>query len=298
MITAQLLHNPGAGEGAFTKEKLLELLELNGYKCSYSSTKQKGWDKIDEEAELLIIAGGDGTVRKVMQKLLERKMIEKKFPLAVLPLGTANNIGNTLYSSLETEHVVKSWAKDNKRKVDIGRIEGLNKDMFFMEGFGIGVFPRLMKEMKRQDERHFEDPKAELKGALEILHDLVLKYKPKQCSLKIDDKDYSGDYVLVEIMNIRSVGPNLYLAPDADPTDGLLDVVLIPAAEQKKLATYMKHRKEGIEEPFAFNVVRARCIEISWEGTHGHIDDKLIKMDKSLVLKVQLHENLLELMSE
>jgi diacylglycerol kinase family enzyme len=126
----------------------------------------------------------------------------------------------------------------------------------------------------------------------------VLKYKPKHCQLTIDDKDYSDDYVLVEVMNIRSVGPNLFLAPDADPTDGLLDVVLIPASEQMKLATYMKHRKEGIEEPFTFNVVRAKSVEIRWKGTHGHIDDKLIRMNKSLILKIQLHENLLELLTD
>jgi diacylglycerol kinase family enzyme len=298
MIAAQLLHNPGAGEGAYTKEALIELLEKYGYKCNYASTKEDGWDTIDEDAELVIIAGGDGTVRKVMQKLLERKMIEKKFPLAVLPMGTANNIGNTFYSSLESETVIKSWAQGNRKKVDIGRIEGLKKDMFFMEGFGIGVFPRLMKEMKRQEERHEKDPQAELKTAQELLHDLVPSYKPKKCSITIDGKDFSDDYVLVEVMNIRSVGPNLFLAPDADPTDGLLDVVLIPATEQEKLAIYMQHRKDGVEEPFTFPTVRGKCIELKWKGTHAHIDDKLIEMDKSLTLKIELHEGLIECLVE
>ena len=298
MIAAQLLHNPGAGEGAYTKEELTELLERYGYKCNYASTKEDGWDTIDEDAELVIIAGGDGTVRKVMQKLLERKMKEKKFPLAVLPMGTANNIGNTFYSSLDAETVVKSWAQGNRKKVDIGRIEGLKKDMFFMEGFGIGVFPRLMKEMKRQEERHEKDPQAELKTAQEILHDLVRTYEPKKCSITIDGKDYTDDYVLVEVMNIRSVGPNLFLAPYADPTDGLLDVVLIPATEKEKLAMYMQHRKEGVEEPFTFNIVQGKCIELKWKGTHAHIDDKLITMDKSLKLKIELHEELIECLVE
>lgn len=158
------MHNPGAGEGAFNKEDLLALLDRNGYQCNYASTKKDGWDKIDEDIDLLIIAGGDGTVRKVVQKMLERKMIQKKIPLAVLPLGTANNIGNTFYSTLDSEAVISTWAKDCRQQVDIGKIEGLKKDMFFMEGFGIGVFPRLMKEMKRQDERHDQNPEEELRS--------------------------------------------------------------------------------------------------------------------------------------
>ena len=61
MKAAQLLHNPGAGEGAYTKEELTKLLERYGYKCNYASTKEDGWDTIDEGAEVVIIAGGDGT---------------------------------------------------------------------------------------------------------------------------------------------------------------------------------------------------------------------------------------------
>lgn len=142
------------------------------------------------------------------------------------------------------------------------------------------------------------NPEEELRSALEILHELVQKYEPKHCTLKIDGKDYSGDYVLVEIMNIKSVGPNLFLAPNADPTDGLLDVVLIPANEQEKLSLYMQHRKEGVEEPFEFRIVQGKCVEVKWKGTHAHIDDKLIELDKSCLLKIEIHEALLECLVE
>jgi diacylglycerol kinase family enzyme len=170
--------------------------------------------------------------------------------------------------------------------------------MFFMEGFGVGIFPRMMKEMQRQDERHEENPEAELKSAQQMLHDLVKQYEPKRCSLKIDGIDYSEDYILVEIMNIKSVGPNLFLAPDADPSDGYLDVVLVRADEQDKFSTYMQHRIDGVEEPFTFNIVKGKCMEIKWKGTHAHIDDKLIEMDKSLTLKIEVHEGLLECLVE
>ena len=41
-----------------------------------------------------------------------------------------------------------------------------------------------------------------------------------------DNRDLSGRYILLEAMNIHSVGPNFWLAPPADPGDGLLDLVI------------------------------------------------------------------------
>ena len=61
MKSAALLHNPGAGDESHTKKQLKSMIEEEGFKCSYSSTKKKGWDEIPSDSEFIIIAGGDGT---------------------------------------------------------------------------------------------------------------------------------------------------------------------------------------------------------------------------------------------
>src|SRR5690606_9146485 len=86
---ATILHNPGAGEGDTSRKELLHAMELAGFECSYSSTKQFGWENMDTaDTDFLVLAGGDGTVRKIAEEMLSRKLIEKKLPLGLLPMGT------------------------------------------------------------------------------------------------------------------------------------------------------------------------------------------------------------------
>jgi len=62
-------------------------------------------------------------------------------------------------------------------------------------------------------------------------------------TIRLDGKEMSGDYVLLEAMNVRYVGPNLDLVPRADINDGLLDVVLVGSGERGKLKPYFSKSK-------------------------------------------------------
>ena len=91
-------------------EHLAEMIEKNGFECKYSSVKKKGWKEFENGLEILAIAGGDGTVRKVVKAMLSRKMHEKIWPIGLIPLGTANNIGKTLgLADKGPEHLISSW---------------------------------------------------------------------------------------------------------------------------------------------------------------------------------------------
>ncbi len=64
MKRAQLLHNPGAGEKDFSKEELTKIFEAEGIDIKYSSVKKAGWDDFRDDIDFIIVAGGDGTVRR------------------------------------------------------------------------------------------------------------------------------------------------------------------------------------------------------------------------------------------
>src|SRR5689334_5300318 len=108
MKVINLLHNPTAGNEDHSKEELISLLEENGYDCRYSSMK-KDWKRLDEQVDFIVAAGGDGTIRKITKELLERKLSEKIWPIAPLPLGTANNVAQTLGINGSTEDIIRSW---------------------------------------------------------------------------------------------------------------------------------------------------------------------------------------------
>ena len=293
MKVSTLIHNPGAGAEKYTKEQLVSRIESLGYECRYSSTKKKGWKDIDSETDFVIIAGGDGTIRKVVKKLLDRKILRKRFPLALLPIGTANNISKSLGISGEPEDLATSWKKESIRKFDVGFVEGLNDLAFFIEGLGYGIFPLLMETMKQKDDKLFLSLDTEINYSLQILHDLILSYKSENLQLEIDGVDYSGKYLLAEIMNIRSVGPNLLIAPDADPSDGQLEVVLVKDDQREDLAKYVLNKLKGIEDPFVFSSIKATTIRLQADNTHIHIDDELVWIEDPAQIKIEVFEGLL-----
>lgn len=295
MKKAKVLHNPGAGEGDTSKEALIAQIESAGFECSYSSTKQFRWENMEtEEIDFLVLAGGDGTVRKIAHQLLERKVIEKKLPIALLPFGTANNIANTLGVFSDTEKLVERWRNGVVKDFDVGIIDGLKAPAFFLESFGYGLFPRLMQEMKKQKKNGIEETKERLKAALEVLHRLIMDAPAKRCDLTINGKDYSGAFLLIEVMNIRSMGPNLNLAPEADPGDGVFDVVLITEEQRPALAEYVERKMQGREVTFDFPLLKANKLSMLWYGKHLHVDDEHRKLEQPQEVTVHMREGLLQ----
>ncbi len=288
-----MIHNPTAGDEAHSKEALMEEIRVAGFDCRYASTKVKGWKEIEEDTELIAIAGGDGTVRKVVRQVLKQKALAKNLLLGVLPLGTANNIGKTFNVSSDTGKTIQSWKEAKIKKVDIGLVENVPDVSFFLEGFGFGLFPYLMKTMKEKAEV-YDSPEEELKGALKVLHNILLSYKPRYCKLEIDGTDHSGMFYMVEVMNIRSIGPNMVLAPLADPGDGELEVVLVPEANKEKFAEFLLHKLTEGEDAYQFHTLKGKNISIRWDGTRIHADDKMLKLPKETDVRITVKEGALQ----
>jgi diacylglycerol kinase (ATP) len=294
MPVVLILHNEKAGDQDTSKKQLLKLFDNYGFDAIYKPLKDKKWLAEDEEVDMIISAGGDGTVHKIVEKLLAKKLIDKKHPIAVLPFGTANNISATINGQLRLEDIIQGLKRFNIQAVDIGCISGVKDISFFLEGMGIGAFPLLISEMKKRGKEKETDGNKEIRTALEIFYDLILSYKPEYCKLVLDGIDHSGKYVMVEVMNIKSVGPQLLIAKDADPSDGFFDVVLVDADEQRKLSKYIEEKIDGKENGYYFKTIRAKKIELKSSSKRIHIDDNLIKLDKGKPIKMEIRERLVD----
>jgi diacylglycerol kinase family enzyme len=278
MKLTTLIHNPGAGDQEHSKQKLIRLLESQGYECRYFSTKEDDdWKKIDPATELIVVAGGDGTVGKVVRNLVALGLNDK-IPLALLPAGTANNIAGTLGISGELEELVEAWKPGLIKGFDLGLLKQEGKEEIFLEGVGFGLFPKLIKAMKKVDDIP-ETAEESLELALSTLLEIVETAKSRFCKLELDGNDYSGDYLLLEIMNGHSIGPNLKLAPQADPGDGRFDAVWIHEEERSKLIEYLQHRLNKEEARPPFHSLACRRVHLEWAGAQLHIDDALEKKE-------------------
>jgi diacylglycerol kinase (ATP) len=280
MKSAKLFHNPGAGEEEHTPRDLIQLIEANGIESQYTSTKKEKWENLEGDFDFVIIAGGDGTVRKVTIELLKQNLIPAKLPIALLPCGTANNIATTLGIEGDTKHIVL--------------IKGLDDSQFFVESFGYGLFPSLMKAMRDVNKDDIDSPEKELQLALKVLHKLTLTQRPTYCEVELDGVDYSGEYLLVEAMNINMIGPNLHLSPKADPGDDWLEVVLVAEEHREQLATYILDRINGKDVTYTDDSHKAKKVRLQWDGPEGHIDDKSVDMDPKTSIELTVDSRKLE----
>ncbi len=292
MKTATLLHNPGAGEEAHTKDAISSLIESEGFTCRYTSVKETSWDIINEETDLIIIAGGDGTVRTVAGKILSGKITNQPL-FALLPLGTANNIAKTLGLTGTTEEIIRSWKKMNTKSVNVWNIQNLPEADFFIEGFGLGVFPQLIKEMKGHNQEISDTTEMKLKAAMKVLYSIIQTYEAADCVITADGMEYTGKFLLVEIMNICSVGPNLHLAPYADPGDGMLEIVLVSEDQKESFSDYILSKINGTNQIFRGTTLKAKSVQIRYEGNLIHADDELIESKESREISIHLENRLL-----
>jgi diacylglycerol kinase (ATP) len=295
MHRIQILHNPGAGDEKYGKEHLIELLEKNGYQCVYLSTKQDKWKNFDSNTDVLLIAGGDGTVRKVAGQILNRKLLDKPGALVVLLLGTANNIGRSLKLNTSIEETISSFHKYQSKPFDIGRIYNVSGAEYFLESFGFGIFPALIEDSKKNPDKGSEqrplDEKIQL--ARKRLYDLAVSFEPVFCKLEIDGEEHTGRFLLIEVMNTPAIGPRLDLSPASDPGDGNFEVVMVRENDRQKFLDYLHEKIIDRKEQYNFEIVKGKHIKISWVGNQAHVDDQYIELENGVEVNIRLRNELL-----
>jgi len=292
----RLVHNPTAGQGRYTKKEIVSIITSKGYKCTYSSSKKKALKDIESETDFFIIAGGDGTIRKIILKLLDKRLKDKR-PIALLPFGTANNIARTLQISDSTKENMESWPKNHLKRFDVGQVVGLREPAFFLESFGYGLFPRLMKELKKMDTSDVETAEDEFELALSSLLTIAENYEAFSCTIDIDGKIFEDNYLLIEVMNISSLGPKLPLSEKADPGDGFFDVVMVPESQRALLCEYLSDKCKGKDVMFPFKSIQTKSLDIAYSGKDAHIDDEVLKKYKASKIRIKILDSLLEFMT-
>jgi diacylglycerol kinase family enzyme len=146
---------------------------------------------------------------------------------------------------------------------------------YFVEAIGVGLFACAIPLADKNKTLHrLKDADAKIAYALGMLRERLERCEPHALAMTLDGKSISGEYVLFEAMNMEFVGPNLYLAPDMRPDDGLLDVVVVTTSERDKLHESLTNWQVGALHKPNLTRYRAREIELEWSGFELHFDDE------------------------
>jgi diacylglycerol kinase (ATP) len=265
-VRVTVMHHPGAGPGSHDRAALEAAVAGAGHRTTYHSVEDDGWRAaLAEPADLVAVAGGDGTVARVLIEAAGRGV-----PVAVIPLGSANNIARSLgYPGGEPDPAAAAgrWERAPRRPFDIGLLEGPGPSEPVIESAGGGLLAELLRRAREPGPP--VSGAAKLRRGRALLADALAEAPLLPWRIDLDGRDLSGRYLAVEALNIGTVGANVRLAPTADPGDGLLDLVLAGEDERRLVLG-------GVPLP----AHRGRILRMEPpEGCPLHVDDDLWPTD-------------------
>jgi diacylglycerol kinase family enzyme len=286
-LRVTLFHNEDAGAGRSVDE-IRALIEGHGHRIVHVVDKETSAELVLERAtDLVVAAGGDGTVAAAA-----RVLAGQHIPLAILPLGTANNIAKSLCCEGPAEQLIRGWDHAQPRPLDLGIVSGDWGRDRFIESVGAGLIPAGIAAAKA--ERAGATAKPE--DAIQSFRNVLSELPARRWTITIDGIVTIDDFLLVEVLNIPSIGPNIVLSQEADPSDGFLSVVIATEQHRQALDDYLAHREAGHDCPLALTPRQARRVEIQgW--TDVHVDDQLLHSDASETVSIGIEPGALEFLS-
>lgn len=169
-------------------------------------------------AELVIVAGGDGTIEAAARGLMHSQTV-----LGIIPLGTRNNIAASLDIPSDLTQAIQTLVEGERGRFDMGKVN----DHYFVEVVGVGLEATLFPcgdEVKEGIKKSYW---AALKSFFSGIQTFV-QFKHHRLVLRFDGKRIRRLRALqVNICNSPRYGMQFTLAPEAKMNDGKLDVVYI-----------------------------------------------------------------------
>jgi diacylglycerol kinase family enzyme len=260
-----LFHNPAAGDEDHSSQELAQLLRNVGLDVHpYSATGDRLEAGLQEHADLVVIAGGDGTVTRIAARWPDRDV-----PLAILPLGTANNLSRATGQWNSPEAFAAGWRNAQRRPLNVAVAEASWGRHRFLEAVGFGAFAKAVRHADAEGVEGVEEGRAAFRKAM-------AEAKTRPVSISLDGEVWETESFFVEVMNTAMLGPNLSLAPQSDPGDGLLDVVLLPADQREAMLRWIDNPEGG---PPPVIVRRGTRIQVDWPSESARLDDRCFRHD-------------------
>lgn len=187
--------------------------------------------------------------------------------MAILPLGTANNIARSLGISGRLKDIVAGLRTARQQRFDIGLASGPWGRRLFVEAVGLGS---LTDAMVRIDSVKIERGDGVRLGR-DTFRKVLSEAKPIRLGMSVDGRTLEQELLVVEILNIPYAGPGIALAPQSGLGDGLFDIVCIGPDQRADMVAWLGAARPNAPPPVTLQ--QGRKISLTWEGSPLRLDD-------------------------
>ncbi|MEN4040699.1 MAG: diacylglycerol kinase family lipid kinase [Anaerolineaceae bacterium] len=304
-IKPLLIYNPTADKGNAGKRMtvVLSLLAERAFDYDLAITQavghaqSLGQQAVEQGRELVIAAGGDGTVNETINGLMRAGVNGKKRPaLGVLPVGRGNDFAFGMGIPQRIEKACDTLVQGRRQLIDIGQVAGGDypDGRYFGNGVGLGFDTVVGFEAAR-----FKWLKGEASYLAAVIKTIFLYAKAPIYEIVIDDELIRQPFLMVSIMNGQRMGGAFMMAPDSQPGDGSFDLCLAGEVNQMRIlplaATFIRGKQK--DDP-AIRMRRARRVSIhAIEGSiPAHADGETL-CTAGQRLSIEIHPGALEVIT-
>jgi diacylglycerol kinase family enzyme len=163
-------------------------------------------------------------------------------------------------------------------RVDLGVATGPWGQRFFVEGVGSGLLPAAITAARNRGDLDDLPAHEQVTEGVTTVNDVLSRLRPAKWTIVADGVRTTGEFLLVEVLNLGAIGPNLVLSPDADPSDGLFRLVVAGEEHRDELERYMRGLIDGRDHTPSLISQPARRVVL--EGaSEVHVDDEVCAAD-------------------
>ncbi|MCL1668375.1 YegS/Rv2252/BmrU family lipid kinase [Elizabethkingia ursingii] len=232
---------------------------------------------IDENfasTEVFVAVGGDGTISTVAQKLINTDKI-----LAVFPAGSGNGFSNETNFTKNIDALLQKIKQKKFHKIDTFTVNG----NLSINVSGTGFDGEVIKKFEKTSRGFTNYIKVTVKTFF-IFKSIKVEFEEKY-------KQYNGNYLMLNVANTRQFGNNAYIAPHADYSDGLVDIVLVKKFPLwHSLAFAFRMFTKNLKENEYLTYFPVSDLKFSVRNSKAwHLDGEGVEIDSPIEIKVLPH---------
>ncbi|MFG1781122.1 diacylglycerol kinase [Rhodococcus oryzae] len=271
MRSVTVLTNPAAGNGhapeaaaaaiARLRELGVQVTEIEG--DSAAEALELARKAVADGTDALVAAGGDGLISIAWQALAQSGI-----PLGIIPGGTGNDHARLFHIPVDDPAAAADViARGTTETIDLGRIGDRWFGTVLSSGFDSLVTDRANR---------LRWPRGPMRYNVAMLVELA-QLRPIPYRIVLDDQTVELDAAMVTVGNGTSYGGGMLITPNAEVTDGLLDVTVVAAGSRLRLVrlfpTVYKGTHVDLDEVQTF---RSRRVRLEAAGITAYADGERV----------------------